>query len=63
MNSHSRPRVLSVLSQLVLSLLFVTTGMCLNTLVAGAQDNPSATQKKTTITLSRLPHWPSSRSS
>jgi len=55
MKLQSRPRVFSVLSQLVLSLLFVATGIGLNTLVAGAQDNSSATQKQPTITLTTDP--------
>lgn len=54
-NSHSRQRVFSILSQFVLSLLFVTAGMGLSALVARAQDNPSNAQKKPTITLTTDP--------
>ena len=55
MNVHSRPRILSVLFQSVLSFLFVTGVMNLSAVVAGAQDNPSVIRTKTTITLTTEP--------
>ena len=54
-NSHSRPRVFSILSQFVLSLLFVAAGIGLSALVARGQDNSSSAQKKPTLTLTTDP--------
>ena len=45
MKSHCRARVIPILSQLVLSLLFVTAAMAINPFVARAQEAPSTMQK------------------